>query len=267
MKRKLFFLIVFLTPILFFSCSVGLDSAFGYTDDDYTDTYKAAPSTPVNLSATTNDSTVYLTWDSVSNATYYVVYYSSSAYGTYTAFSDTVTSANCTINNVSSGSHYYKVQACNSYGKSELSTYKYVYVDDSDSYGSFSDVPSGALRLTVDSMDGSYYSWTTKYISTSEYQYYYFYVSSGTRYYITWYDKYCCPDQLDTWGYYTHADIYVGGSFSGAQDDITNYVDGVSSNSSYGYAYNTMSSSGYYVLKVKASASGYYGIRVSTSLP
>lgn len=138
---------------------------------------------------------------------------------------------------------------------------------DTKTYGSYSDVPSGATLLTVDAMNGSKYSYNTDYISSSEYQYYYFYASSGTKYYVTWFDKYCCPDQLDTWNYSSHADIGVGGCFSGAQDQISTYVDGTTSSTSYGYTYQTMNSSGYYVLKIKPYSSGYYGIRVSTSLP
>ncbi|MFA6937458.1 MAG: hypothetical protein WCQ67_04440 [Treponema sp.] len=138
---------------------------------------------------------------------------------------------------------------------------------ETETYGSYSDVPSDAVELTVDAMNGAKYSFKTDYISTSEYQYYYFYASYGTTYYITWYDKYCCPDQLDYWNYSNHADIGVGGCFSGAQDDISDYIDGTTSSTSYGYTYQTMNSSGYYVLKVKAYYSGYYGIRVSTSLP
>lgn len=137
----------------------------------------------------------------------------------------------------------------------------------STTYGDYSDVPSDATLLTVDVMNGAKYYFTTDYISTSEYQYYYFYASYGTKYYITWYDKYCCPDQLDDWSLSSHADIGVGGCFSGAQDDILTYVDETKSSTSYGYTYQTMNSSGYYVLKIKPYSSGYYGIRVSTSLP
>lgn len=137
----------------------------------------------------------------------------------------------------------------------------------SNKYGSKSDVPSSATELTVNAMEGSKNEYKVNTIKISEYQYYYFYAENGKTYYITWFDKYCCPSQLKDWNYSTLADIKVGGAFAGAQDKISEYVDGDHSTYSYGYASNKMTSSGYYVLKVKASCNGSYAIRVSTSLP
>lgn len=83
-----------------------------------------APATPTGVSATGNTSSVSLSWGSVSGATSYNVYRSTTAGGEgTTAFASNVTSASYTDNAVTAGTtYYYKVAAVNASGTSAQST-------------------------------------------------------------------------------------------------------------------------------------------------
>ncbi|MEC0229308.1 fibronectin type III domain-containing protein [Paenibacillus alba] len=76
------------------------------------------PSAPTNLTATTVNNQVYLTWDSVTNATYYVLERSTNAGGPYSSIYNSVTSTTYTDLNLTNGTYYYVVHAVNSGGVS-----------------------------------------------------------------------------------------------------------------------------------------------------
>ena len=81
------------------------------------------PKTPSGLSASATSSCIELTWNSVSGATSYNVYRSTSASGTYSNIKST-TSAYYTDCSVTAGTtYYYKVSAKNSAGESAQSSY------------------------------------------------------------------------------------------------------------------------------------------------
>lgn len=82
----------------------------------------SALSAPANPTATAlSTSQIYLTWDSVSNATSYYVYRASSLSDTYTNIA-TVSTLNYTDSNLTSNTtYYYKIQAVGSLGSSPFS--------------------------------------------------------------------------------------------------------------------------------------------------
>lgn len=92
------------------------------------------PSVPSGLSAYWDGPTSYpyvvLSWNSVSNATNYQIFRSSSASGSYSKIGDSSYSS-YSDNNVSIGkTYYYKVKATNSAGTSDYSNYVSVTLED-----------------------------------------------------------------------------------------------------------------------------------------
>lgn len=87
-----------------------------------------APSAPTGISATLTGSRVKITWNSVSNATEYVVDRSSTYYfGSFDRLGST-TNTYFYDDNPASGDNYYRVNAKNSYGQSYTTDHDYVYV-------------------------------------------------------------------------------------------------------------------------------------------
>ena len=83
----------------------------------------SAPSTPTGVSAMVSGSSIKVSWNSVSNATSYTVYYSEDGYNyNYTIGT---TSSTFIYDNVPYENNYYKVKAIDSYGESPLSSYAY----------------------------------------------------------------------------------------------------------------------------------------------
>ena len=101
------------------SAGISSDSSIVYAT---TTSSNGAPSVPTNLTATTvSTNQIFLTWNSVSNATSYYVYRATSPSGTYTMAATptttTYTDSSLTQNTI----YYYKVQAMNSSGLSSFS--------------------------------------------------------------------------------------------------------------------------------------------------
>ncbi len=80
-----------------------------------------APSAPTGVTATVSGSQIYISWNSVSNATSYKVYRSSSSSGSYTLIGSP-TSSHYYDASPLSGYNYYKVKAVNSVGESSYSS-------------------------------------------------------------------------------------------------------------------------------------------------
>jgi fibronectin type 3 domain-containing protein len=97
---------------------------------DYTTTKLDIPGIPKNVSATANKSTgifpsisVTIRWSSVSDATGYRIYYSSSAEDNYNLLIETSSISYTKTGLTPETTYYYKVSAYNSIGESELSEY------------------------------------------------------------------------------------------------------------------------------------------------
>gem|GEM_PF-2011131 len=86
-----------------------------------------APDAPTGVSATNSGTTmvpnIYISWNSVSNATSYKVYRSSSSYGTFSQIGSETYSTYLYDSNPMNGNNYYKVKAFNSAGGSSYSDY------------------------------------------------------------------------------------------------------------------------------------------------
>lgn len=85
----------------------------------------SAPSAPTGVSATVSGSQIKVSWNSVSNATSYKVYWSESGNSYNTTIG--TTSNTYIYDNVPYENNYYKVKAINDYGESELSSYAYCH--------------------------------------------------------------------------------------------------------------------------------------------
>lgn len=86
-------------------------------------TTTSKPNTPTGVKATAGSSSISVTWNSVSGATSYNIYRSTSANGSY-LYQTSVYSTSYTDYNVNAGTtYYYKVSAENSAGESSKSSY------------------------------------------------------------------------------------------------------------------------------------------------
>lgn len=147
-------------------CTVQGGSGGGGGDDDVT-----TPPAPSGLSAyyeLTPTPYVYLSWNSVNNASNYLVYRSTSANGSYSKIGE---NTYCGISdyNVSAGkTYYYKVKASNRAGTSDYSSYISVSLEDSRKpgpvqYGNCTATSTSiTLRWTIQT--GSQYGKPTKIV-------------------------------------------------------------------------------------------------------
>ena len=85
----------------------------------------SAPSAPTGVSAEVSGSQIRVSWNSVSTATQYTVYRSTSASGSYTSIG--TTSSTYYYDSNPSTDNYYKVKAKNSNGESSYSSYAYCH--------------------------------------------------------------------------------------------------------------------------------------------
>ncbi len=136
----------------------------------------SAPAAPTDLRATVESSSeIYLNWDSVSDATSYYVYRSTSSSGTYSRI-DITTSSRYTDSDLEEDTtYYYKVKAVNSSGTSAYSSKEEVTTNDSDDSDDSdeSDTLSAPtdLRATVESSSEIYLNWDSVSDATSYYVY------------------------------------------------------------------------------------------------
>jgi hypothetical protein len=153
-------------------------SGFSNADSGYTTSSTGnPPSAPSGLTASKGTYTdkIVVSWNSVSDATQYRYYYSSSQSGTYTEFGTPGTATSINVTGVTAGTTYwFKVKAENSYGLSDFSNADSGYIATSSG--------SGTL-LTED-------VWEIGNISTDGEEWFYFNASAGTSYNINWDDSY-----------------------------------------------------------------------------
>ncbi|MDR1399698.1 MAG: hypothetical protein LBJ41_07250 [Treponema sp.] len=192
----------------------------------------AAP-TGITAVAQTNGS-ISVSWNSVSGATGYRIYYGSSSYGISTSSSYfQATGTSYTDTSVSpSQTRYYKVLAYNNAGSSSLSS-NYAYAT-----APASQVPQGTQLQYNTMRSGS--------LSAGQTAYYYFQVSAGYTYKVRWQDSDSHPGN----GY---ADIKVGVKYQNATSYLVSVSDSPNPLSFYA------NQAGYVVVEVQGYSSSSSG--------
>ncbi|TGE39651.1 cell wall-binding protein [Desulfosporosinus fructosivorans] len=149
-------------------------------DSDESDSLSAPED--LNVTAEGPDE-IYLDWDSVSDATSYQVYRSTSSSGTYSKIATTTSSKYTNTNLSSDTTYYYKVLAVNSTGKSDYSSKEYATTDESDESDDSDESDSLSapedLTATAEGPNEIYLDWDSVSDATS-YQVYRSTSSSGT---------------------------------------------------------------------------------------
>lgn len=136
-------------------------------------------SAPTGVNATQSGTSINITWNSVSGASSYKVYRSSSSSGTYSLLEST-SSTSYTDNSPLSGYNYYKVSAVNSTGESTQSSYASCeYTSSGGNETQKPSTPSG-VTATAQSSSSIKVSWNTVSEATS-YEVYYEIGSSSTK--------------------------------------------------------------------------------------
>ena len=263
---------------------------YGYTDYGYSmskrsglsvrcvsdEVIEAAPGVPTGVTATLSGSQIYISWNSVSNATSYKVYRSSSTNGTYSQIGST-TSTYFYDSSPLTGYNYYKIKAVNSSGESDYSTYDYAY------YSGGTTVPDAPTGLTV-ALSGSqiYVSWNSVSNATSYKVYrsssasgYYTLISSPTfTYYfddspMTGYNYYKIKavNSAGESDYSTYDYTYYSGGTTvpDAPTGVTATNVGTSSSPQIEISWYPVSDATSYKVYRSSSASGTYSLLGSTS--
>ena len=106
-----------------FSPSNGASGTLSVSSNGGGDPTSSKPSTPTGLTATASSSCINLSWNSVSGATSYIVYRSTSASGSYTNIKSTTSTSYQDCSVTAGTTYYYKVAAKNSAGTSSQSSY------------------------------------------------------------------------------------------------------------------------------------------------
>lgn len=106
--------------------NIGESSYSSSTYSYYSGLGSSSPSTPTNVSASIDGSSVLITWDAVYNAGCYFVYRASSSNGTYTYIGTTHITPSFPDRNPLTD-NYYKISAMNSNGESDRSSYTYCH--------------------------------------------------------------------------------------------------------------------------------------------
>ncbi|KUO78431.1 MAG: cell wall-binding protein [Desulfosporosinus sp. BRH_c37] len=126
------------------------------------------PATPTNFTATVvSTNQIYLTWDSVSYATYYYVYRATSPLGDYTIVAVPTTASYINTDLSANTTYYYRVKACNSAGSSSDSAIVYATTTNSNSNLS---VPANLTASVVNS-NQIYLTWNPVSYATYYYVY------------------------------------------------------------------------------------------------
>ena len=199
-----------------------------------------APAVPAELKASVGNTTITVTWNSVSSVSGYKVYYSTSPYGNYSLLRSVNSVSTDHTGLTPNQTYYYKVSAYNSYGESAQSSYSYA-------------TPSTSATPIEIVVDDEYYFSNT--LSAGYTHYYRFYATVGNSYCVDWadidlnYNNAISPPV---------ADIKVGVRGTTWFVNITdtgNYNDNLHRFSISGSGWVTIEVQGY-----SASSNGNYGI-------
>jgi len=235
----------------------------------------AKPAAPTGVAATVSGSSIYITWYSVTGATSYNVYRSSSASGTYTYISS-VSSSAAYDNAPLSGYNYYKITAVNSAGESPQSNYTYC------NYSSSSSKPSSPTGLAASNLSGSsiYITWYSVTGATS-YNVYRSSSATGTYTQICYSSQNYAYDNspLSGYNYYkvtavnsagesalsSYVSYYYSGSGTTTKPSAPTGVTASLSGSSIYISWNSVSGATSYNVYWSSSASGTYSFPVGSS--
>jgi fibronectin type 3 domain-containing protein len=189
----------------------------------------SAPNAPTGVSAMAeSSSSITVSWDSVSGATGYYIYRTTSSYDSYSYSGYSTSTSYMDIGLSADTTYYYKVSASNSYGEGVQSSY--------------------VSATTLSDLTALIYGyWTDGAIYGGE-QYYYFYATAGSSYTVFWNDSYQ-GDGLKT------CDVKVAAYWSSDNTNIFNNKDsGYTSGETF-----TASRTGYVTLMVEPYSNGYTG--------
>ena len=138
----------------------------------------SAPSAPTGVSATVSGSQIKVSWNSVSNATSYKVYWSESGNSYNTTIG--TTSNTYIYDNVPYENNYYKVKAINDYGESELSSYAYCHYSSGGGGGGGGSAPSAPTGVSAE-VSGSRIKVSWNSVSNAD-SYTVYWTSNGSGY-------------------------------------------------------------------------------------
>jgi fibronectin type 3 domain-containing protein len=208
------------------------------------------PPAPGSISAYAYSSYIEVSWGSVSEASYYYVYRSTSSDGSYSY----ITSSSDTYYNdysVSSGTYYYKVSSVDSSGVEGVQS-----SSASATFGGGSSL-SGSETSTPLSSN----SWTYGYISAGEVQWYRFIVTAGVTYYVQWDDDYegsgAYSGDIKVSAYRSNGSQIFNGVDSGYNYPQSVTLDGGETVYVKVEGYNSSSSTGSYSIQYYQDYQGY----------
>ncbi|MDR1225535.1 MAG: fibronectin type III domain-containing protein [Prevotellaceae bacterium] len=158
-------------------------------------------SAPTGVTTTKEGSSIRIAWSSVSSATSYKVYYSSSANGTYSSLGSATTQTYAYDNNPNSTDNYYKVKAVSGTTESEYSSSAYCNFSAGGGGATIPSAPTG-VSATAQSSSSISVSWNAV---------------SGATYYEVYYEiGTSSTKNLATTTYstsYTHTELQAGTTY------------------------------------------------------
>ena len=118
----------------------------------------SAPSAPTGVSATVSGSSIFLSWNRVSNASYYEIYLSyDGSDGSYEYICierDTEVYISSSDGELSEGDYYFKIKAVNDYGSSPYSSYAYCHYSSGGGGGGNGGGNGGGGSSTISAPSG-----------------------------------------------------------------------------------------------------------------
>ncbi|SPF46016.1 Cell wall-binding protein [Candidatus Desulfosporosinus infrequens] len=240
------------------------------------------PSIPTNLTATpAGAGQINLTWDSISGATSYYLYMSTSYYGTYSNIAVLTSTSYANTGLSTNGTYYYKVQAFDSAGLSGFSAIAYATATNTNTSYSVPLSPTNLtataaspnqINLTWDAMSGA----TTYYLYMASSYYGNYsniavltspsYAHTGLSTNVTYYYKVQASNSAGLSGFSAIADAMTTNTSYSVPSIPTNLTATTASSSQINLTWDAISGATSYYLYMASSYNGTYSnIAVLTS--